>query len=332
MIGAGLVGCMAGPLEDVRIETDDPALEAVLWREVDRFLEAVHPLPVRVDRIGIVDLETAGYWDGRSIWLQPNDDPRRIALVLRHELCHALDATGSRNWRGREDQYAWFAERPIFSAWHSCSDDDRACQLRESFADACEVGPWAAQMLATPCPNDPSHVQAVMQHLLDDVYVNAGPLSERSIGGPGGHVALDEPVHKPWGSTTTDPDTLVLGWDTLRGVERTVLVDLHTGAVTPDPDYSTPRLLPWAGFGSMPALGRPLRQQSTPDGDSLVHTNIETDMFGLFHRVAWVSGDEWGRVGDGCRVPGRSWFRIGDDIGTALPTHDGRGIAWHPVQ
>jgi hypothetical protein len=240
-------GCSrAYPLSEVPIEGGTEEVRAIVELELEFFQEAIEPHTVELSRIIIGDGEPAG-----ELWGQYRSNTRRVLLdeampvedvsvVVRHELCHALDYQAGLGDKSHEAIDA-YAERLSNLPNSGLSRDDPPRQRRsEALARICEVGPTVAAAASVSCPSESPLLVELASFALTEIWLGVPPGPPPVPQEPPVSFAPpDAPFLAFELQPTEDPDLLQLEIAHLGEDPPPYTLDLQTGAqVEPEPEVA----------------------------------------------------------------------------------------------
>lgn len=297
-------------------------------RELARQTMSAFDRDVGVGRVELRSLRFAdgayagGYSPGtREIRVAADLPVDLVPLVVRHELCHAVDYQEDLlEDRGTpwDDQV-----RPLFDSGLIVVDasayPDARTRRSETFATLCGQGAFVAGLAADRCADDPDDAEVLAEWLLDVVYREAEPVPPgppmELVGRWEAGFAPDRIEVAP----TVDPGVVELRAGR-GGAEAAVAVELFGGSVVAG-----------AGPGRPPAS---VTIASSVDeavvrsgaGPAVVEETLDLVHLGTAQRLLRPVGDGWERIGDGC-VPEVSAVFAADDRAW-LAESVGDTIAW----
>jgi hypothetical protein len=333
--GAALLlslGCGSVDLAHTPIVGGTEPVRQAIRAELGSFAEATGRAALPVSRVRVADLgQTLGRYNHvtLSIVLDDGLDQTRVIEVLRHELCHALDAR--EHLHQQQSRLHERLARGVFSSSFAEDIDScegSLCQQREVFAAYCAKGPWVAHAMAQRCEADPADGQKLLQSMAEQIWTETDPLLPTSEGPAWASVVLD-PHTEASPRATTQPGTfgLVLSEP---GVTYLQFLDVLTG----EPAEGEMQLLPTA---ERPPPGLPLELPDleiapgavgSEQGPYLGTVRLPLFELGEAERRVWYDTERWWLAGEGCAEEPEP-FLVGEDVLT-LRT-EGERLAWGPL-
>jgi hypothetical protein len=340
--GAALLltlGCSGTDLAHTPIVGGTEPVRQAIRDELATFAEATGRERLPVSRVRVADLgQTIGRYNHvtRSIALDEELDEGRVIEVLRHELCHALDASEQLH----QQQPALYDRlaRGVFSSPFAEDIDGcegEGCQRREVFAAYCAHGPWVAHAMAQRCEGDPPDAQRVLRSMAAQIWTESEAPQPTSEGSAWASVELDSPEVQVRARATTDPDTLGLVFEE-PGVSYIEFLDAFSGERATDPDLEllpSPRGPPPGLPFELPefeiAVGDELAPVGFSEGPYLGTVRVPLFELGDVLRRAWHDGERWWLVGDGCASQ-TAPFLVGEHVLTLRISEE--RVSWGPIE
>lgn len=326
-------------LPDTPIEGATSAVEALIRGVLLRFDDQVGADRVRVRRVLVSEMEGGKDAEWRpataTIVLSPSYS-KSFPQLLRHELCHALDAMEGPLFRDRDPLYDRLA-RGLESAGLLDEDSCRAgsrCSKEEAFAIFCSTDGILTQAIAnSQCMGDPDDATAVAAHLMHSVWIGALPSAAHL--GPPEEFSVPADVLQVWSDGTQKPSTIRIAWDDGASSRHPyAYVDVHTALEDADepaegwllaPVWRTPPLN-LVGVAGVPMTA------GWPEGPATAFVEIDMFHLGTVERTLWTKGaqpDHWTTTDPGCVPQGTAPF--GADGAVYTMTKRFGSIGWQEM-
>jgi hypothetical protein len=336
-----LVACKEpGLLADTPIVGGSDEVRDVIRAELAAFDEATGFGRTRVSEIRVKDLQDRRSSYDRLTRRITVDEVSESGLVetLRHELCHALNATEELHKEHRE-LYGRVADGLFSSEFvrddYTCATKE--CKSDETFAGYCQLGPWVSHALKDECSTDPKDGQLILNHLADAVWIGTDAPRPTHEGGEWSSIQLSELPSRPQVRSTAQSTVVQLSWFE-NGSPHFSLRDVHTGQWIVDPDL--PTLEPPEGS----PVGLPLELfhfeilgetdlVAGPSGwsEGPYRAAVQVGLFaqGAASRQVYSDGENWWLVGNGCLDEQIQPFIADGQLLTLRP--QGIHLGWGPV-
>jgi len=335
-------------LSDVPIEGGTPSQRQTVSEELERFQTWAGEDRIGLSEIVFIEIDDAGFFRGRSgrVGLSNSLTKFRLALTLRHELCHAVDfqeGLVDRDEAGFDELVTWVLATEGHPLRKWVVKGPKRKRRAEAFAYLCQQAPLGTAMLADPCPNDADNYARAARWVHSQVWtadpdlvpatVVAGAegrweagLTPRSLVAYGSigqsraaFLALDK-----------DNDNVVANVDLKSGAEVAAVDDFDLVAGMEPPPAATPYRTGTSDWFPTSVDGAPTAtfgERSRVIVPALKALDIQEEA--LNPRVLAYEEDTWSIVADACPAALPTVFRAGGEFYVAWA--EGTDVAWSAI-
>ncbi len=298
------------PLGEVPIVGGTDAQQETVREALDEFDRATGPGRVELREVRIRDLDDiGGRYLGGSRRVELNEDVEGwiLAMIVRHEVCHALDFTEDLVEHDPELYDALAEGRfddPESAELYPTNDDRRG----EMFAKLCALGSVGLRTLTTTCRIEDPFVAEAAAVVLDAAYTEPRPDPIPVLGGIQASWAMKYVIQEPVYSGAAVPGALnVRAFDPDDDVEVSLTLDLLTGAELPGAEDVAPP------EGPPPPPGFYGTVAGWPDGPAVMVGSALSEFTFWPRTIVWdAESGLWTPATEPCG--GGQPFVVGDEI------------------